>query len=614
MTIKAPTKKTSKKKKFTIKFLLSILNLFIEARKDIIQRYKLQTRQLFFLFKKKENKVEKIIKKWIWENTEIIKNDIEKIGENLKIEINKNKTMKEFFSIPKRIPHLKKKFTKTIYSFERNDDQRHRIKVLIEDGVDIDILYRLQLFASVILATFGLLTNSNPVIIWAMLIAPLLQPIQALSFAIATWRLSLYWKSLKFLWLSILFAIVWSFVLTSLVPFGWLTSEILARTTPTVLDLWVAFASGIIAFLVLGYKKLSGTIVGAAIAASLLPPLCATWIWFKFVNWSVAWWTFLLFLANLVAIIFAGLLMFRLYKFKATRKEWKDRKMYQLIIMIVTAILISVPLWMSMKTITQDISVKNDIETSLNTTLPTIDPHIQLVSFTKKEKTDKMDISIIMKVPDWKNITIEDKSVISKHLASILQSPVDVTIEVIAITSVYIPKEVELSLEEKIHIYLADYIPKNYEKTYVIDFVFKTIWDKNIIVLELYNETPIIIDEFVKNIQNKLQLEFKKDFIIRTTWQIKEKQIKTQEEINELEQELKWQFIYLFPQSEIRTISIKEWITNDKENININIDFISAKDKKHTNLILQWRKEILEKKTSKKVFFNISVLYKDIVK
>ncbi len=583
-------------------------NLFLNLRKDIIQRYKLQFSQFSFLFKKNQ----KIIENWIWENTEIIKKNINEISKNIKTEINKREWVKEFLSIPKRIKQLKTKIFKNINYFERNDIQKTRIKNIIEDGLDIDILYRLQLFASVILATFGLLTNSNPVIIWAMLIAPLLQPIQAISFAIATWRLILYWKSLKYLWLSILFAIIWAFVLTSLVPFGWLTSEILSRTTPTILDLWVAFASWIIAFLVLWYKKLSWTIVWAAIAASLLPPLCATWIGFKFLNWSVAWWTFLLFLANLVAIVFAWLLMFGLYRFKATRKEGKDRKFYQLIIMIITGVLISVPLRISMKTITQDIQIKNDIETSLNTTLPTINPHIKLVSFDKKKQTDKMDISITMKVPDWKKITIEDKATISKHLASVLQSPVDVDIEVISITSVYIPKKVELSLKEKIHIYLADYIPKNYEKTYIIDFIFKTIWAKNIIVLELYNETPIVKKTFIKDIEEKLKTKFDKEFVIRITWQIKEKQIKTEKQINELEQEWKEQFTYLFPNSEIRTISIKEWNINNQETITVNINFISAKDKQHTNLILQKRKELLEQKTNKKVIFNISILYKDI--
>ncbi|NCQ82078.1 DUF389 domain-containing protein [bacterium] len=82
-----------------------------------------------------------------------------------------------------------------------------------------------------------MLTDSTPVIIGAMLIAPLLQPIQAISFAIATGKMKLYFKSLKYLVLSIAFSLIGAIILATLVPFGTLTSEILARTTPTILDL-----------------------------------------------------------------------------------------------------------------------------------------------------------------------------------------------------------------------------------------------------------------------------------------------------------------------------------------------------------------------------------------
>lgn len=56
----------------------------------------------------------------------------------------------------------------------------------------LDGLYRLQLGLSVVIATLGLLIDSSPVVIGAMLIAPILQPIQSFAFSIATGNRSLY--------------------------------------------------------------------------------------------------------------------------------------------------------------------------------------------------------------------------------------------------------------------------------------------------------------------------------------------------------------------------------------------------------------------------------------
>ncbi len=586
------------------------MNKIINAYKSIFQRYQTLINNITKVLHKKCQKflIYKILKK----NINKAQNQIEDLTKTISnsdfwIKESIEQTKEDLIFIKKIYIKIKNKVFKF---FERNPEQKYRIKKIIEDWVNIDLLYWLQLMASVVLATFWLLTNSNPVIIWAMLIAPLLQPIQALSFSIATWRLKLYRKSLKILFLSIIFAIVWAFILTSLVPFGWLTNEILSRTNPTILDLWVAFVSWLIAFLVLWYKKLSWTIVWAAIAASLLPPLSATWIGIKFMNLQVAWWTFLLFLANLVAIIFAGLFMFWLYNFKATNKEWKNRRFYQYLIMIITWLLISVPLRMSMKQITNDIYIKNSIETSLNTTLPTINPHIQLVSFKVKEKTDKKDILIVLKVPDWDKITLQDKSLISKHLANVLNSPVDVQIQVIPITSVYNPQKKELSLKDKIHIFLADYVPKNYSQTYIVNFIFKPLSGKNLVYLELYNEKPININDFIKNLENILKDKFWWDFIVKVTWDIKQKT--DQNQVNELEQELKDQFSYLFPKSEIRNFKYIEKTFEDwNKTLIIKLDFISAKDKLATHLLLEKRKELLAKKMKIKVKIISSILYKE---
>ncbi|MBU0625927.1 DUF389 domain-containing protein [Patescibacteria group bacterium] len=65
-------------------------------------------------------------------------------------------------------------------------------------------------------------------------------------------------------------------IVTYFTPLAKLTPEIASRISPTLIDLFIALASGIIAFLSLGYKKLRENLAGVAMATALIPPLCVT--------------------------------------------------------------------------------------------------------------------------------------------------------------------------------------------------------------------------------------------------------------------------------------------------------------------------------------------------
>lgn len=75
-----------------------------------------------------------------------------------------------------------------------------------------------------------------------MLIAPILQPIKVFSFAIATGNRHFYKKGLSVLFFSILITIGTASLITLLVPFATITTEITSRTSPTLVDLFIALA------------------------------------------------------------------------------------------------------------------------------------------------------------------------------------------------------------------------------------------------------------------------------------------------------------------------------------------------------------------------------------
>lgn len=172
--------------------------------------------------------------------------------------------------------------------------------------------YWLQLVVSIGIATLGLVVGSTAVIIGAMLVSPLMVPILNLAMGLATGSPFLVLRAAGRIVLSVLVAIGGAALVTVLLPFHELNVEIAARTSPTVLDLLTAgfcALAGVYASLRPG-SDTATTAAGTAIGISLVPPLCASGYGLGTGMWPVAGGAALLFLTNLIAILFVGTLSF----------------------------------------------------------------------------------------------------------------------------------------------------------------------------------------------------------------------------------------------------------------------------------------------------------------
>ncbi len=172
--------------------------------------------------------------------------------------------------------------------------------------------YWLQLVVALGIATLGLVVGSVAVIIGAMLVAPLMGPIIALAMGLATGSPFLVLRSATRIFWSVIVVTGGAALITLLLPFHELNEEIAARTSPTVLDLLTAgfcALAGVYASLRPG-SDTATTAAGTSIGISLVPPLCASGYGFGTATWPVAGGAALLFLTNLVAIIFVGMISF----------------------------------------------------------------------------------------------------------------------------------------------------------------------------------------------------------------------------------------------------------------------------------------------------------------
>lgn len=133
--------------------------------------------------------------------------------------------------------------------------------------------YYFMLTLSASIATFGLIANSAPAIIGAMIIAPLMSPIVGLSFAAAVGGRRLVTSSIVSILTGTALVIGVSYVGAHLAEVRIVGSEIVARTAPTTLDLGVALCAGAAAAFAHARVSIANSIAGVAIAVALVPPL-----------------------------------------------------------------------------------------------------------------------------------------------------------------------------------------------------------------------------------------------------------------------------------------------------------------------------------------------------
>lgn len=343
-----------------------------------------------------------------------------------------------------------KSFFDYIAVLKLSDEDKESVANTVLDWMYADKLFFIQLALSVIIATLWLLINSTAVVIWAMLIAPIMRPIQWIAFSISAGNNGLYVRGLQLLFWSIVISILIATILSFLIPFTTLTSEILARTSPTIIDLMIALASWTIAILALWFHKLSESIAWVAMAASLVPPLCVTGVWLALFDLDVARWSFLLFLANLIAIIAVWVLIFYTYWFFPTNKSWQNKSIFQIFMIVLSISLVVFPLFSWFQSIIADVTIKWWIEMVFDQQLKNLDNKAYLVDYNYLIEWSIVGIDATIRISEKVNVTNDMKAMIIQSLANQINKPVSLSLNIIPIRSVFIPTIVSWGLQDTI--------------------------------------------------------------------------------------------------------------------------------------------------------------------
>jgi uncharacterized hydrophobic protein (TIGR00271 family) len=168
------------------------------------------------------------------------------------------------------------------------------------------------------ISTFGLLSDSVAAVIGAMIVAPLMLPIMGLALGISLGDRKAITTSLLVGLGGAITAVLVGYLLAFVMPSSFnpeTVPQIMLRTSPRLLDLLAALATGLAGAFAIGRRDVSDTLPGVAIAISLVPPLANAGILFSAHRPDLALGSLLLFVTNYLAIVLTGALVFGLMGF-----------------------------------------------------------------------------------------------------------------------------------------------------------------------------------------------------------------------------------------------------------------------------------------------------------
>lgn len=183
-------------------------------------------------------------------------------------------------------------------------------KDLIFKGTNLWILA----FA-IIIASVGLNMNSTAVIIGAMLISPLMGPINGMGYSVATYNFPLFMLALKNFSFAVAASLIASTAYFFVSPISTAHSELLARTSPTIYDVLIALFGGLAGIVAISSKQKGNIIPGVAIATALMPPLCTAGYGLATLQFNYFLGAFFLFTINSVFIALSSVIISQILKF-----------------------------------------------------------------------------------------------------------------------------------------------------------------------------------------------------------------------------------------------------------------------------------------------------------
>ena len=229
-------------------------------------------------------------------------------------------------------------FLKKLFNLHQGEEKKEKVIEDILSNISFRGANLWILACAILIASIGLNVNSTAVIIGAMLISPLMGPIVGAGFALATYDFDLLKKTGRSLLIATIVSLTVSFIYFYISPFKDVQSELLARTSPTIYDVLIAFVGGLVGAISLTRQDKGNPIPGVAIATALMPPLCTAGFGLATGNISFFLGAFYLYSIN---CFFIGIATFLIIKYlKYTPKNTGNEALNKRLRVVITTLVI----------------------------------------------------------------------------------------------------------------------------------------------------------------------------------------------------------------------------------------------------------------------------------
>ena len=229
-------------------------------------------------------------------------------------------------------------FLKNLLNLHQGEEKKEKVIEDILSNISFRGANLWVLACAILIASIGLNVNSTAVIIGAMLISPLMGPIVGAGFALATYDFDLLKKTGRSLLIATVVSLTVSFIYFYISPFKDVQSELLARTSPTIYDVLIAFVGGLVGAISLTREDKGNPIPGVAIATALMPPLCTAGFGLATGNISYFLGAFYLYSIN---CFFIGIATFLIIKYlKYTPKNTGNEALNKRLRVVITTLVI----------------------------------------------------------------------------------------------------------------------------------------------------------------------------------------------------------------------------------------------------------------------------------
>jgi uncharacterized membrane protein len=202
-------------------------------------------------------------------------------------------------------------------------------------------------------------------------------------------------------------------------------SEILSRTSPSLLDLLIGLVGGLAGAFTFVSTGLGGVVVGVAISTALVPPLTTCGILLARQLPGPAGGAFLLFLVNFAAIAFGAFVTFRLSGHRPPAAYGVGKAFLPRLVFLVLLLVLAFHLKGTLQRASAQAILQSNIQKALSTEIVKI-PGARLARVTLVSQQGKTIVWAIVRTPQ--PVSSEQVGRLNDLVNSVARSPVGLTV------------------------------------------------------------------------------------------------------------------------------------------------------------------------------------------